>query len=33
MFIGHIGAMDAFARGLRNAAKIKEEGILEKMVS
>lgn len=32
MFIGHIGAMDAFARGLRNAAKIKKEGILHKMV-
>jgi len=26
MFIAHIGAMDAFARGLRNAAKIIEEG-------
>lgn len=32
MFIGHIGAMDAFARGLRNAARIKKEGILPKMV-
>merc|ERR1719345_249229 len=27
-FIGHIGGIDAFARGLRNAAKIVEEGVL-----
>lgn len=33
MFIGHIGAMDAFARGLRIAAKMKEDGLLEKMVN
>ncbi|XP_033125791.1 xylose isomerase-like isoform X2 [Anneissia japonica] len=32
MFISHIGAMDSFARGLRNAVKIAEEGILMKMV-
>lgn len=32
LFIGHIGAMDTFARGLRNAAKIREEGTLQKMV-
>lgn len=32
LFIGHIGAMDTFARGLRNAAKIREEGILPGMV-
>jgi xylose isomerase len=32
MFIGHIGAMDAFARGLRNAARIKKEGLLPGMV-
>ncbi|KAK2141737.1 hypothetical protein LSH36_1050g00046 [Paralvinella palmiformis] len=28
LFIAHIGAMDAFARGLRNAAKVVEEGVL-----
>jgi len=32
MFISHIGAMDAFARGLRNAAKIIEEGTITKLV-
>jgi len=32
LFIGHIGSIDAFARGLRNAAKIREEGLLKKMV-
>jgi len=32
LFIGHIGAMDTFARGLRNAAKIREEGTLPNMV-
>ena len=32
LFIGHIGAMDTFARGLRNAAKIREDGVLSKMV-
>ena len=32
LFIGHIGAMDTFARGLRNAAKIREEGVLPAMV-
>lgn len=26
LFIGHIGSIDAFARGLRNAAKIRQEG-------
>ena len=31
-FIAHIGGMDAFARGLRNAAKIVEDGILPGMV-
>lgn len=30
MFIAHIGAMDAFARGLKNAAKLIKEGVLEK---
>ena len=32
LFIGHIGAMDTFARGLRNAARIREDGVLSKMV-
>lgn len=32
LFIGHIGAMDTFARGLRNAARIREEGTLPNMV-
>jgi xylose isomerase len=32
LFIGHIGAMDNFARGLRNAAKILEEGLMPGMV-
>ncbi len=30
LFIAHIGAMDSFARGLRNAAKIVEDGIMAK---
>lgn len=30
LFIAHIGAMDSFARGLRNAAKIIEDGIMSK---
>lgn len=30
MFIAHIGAMDAFARGLKNAAKLIEEGVMKK---
>ena len=33
LFLGHIGAMDAYAHGLRNAAKMHEDGILDKMVS
>jgi len=33
LFIAHIGAMDCFAKGLRNAVKIKEDGLMEKMVS
>jgi xylose isomerase len=32
LFLGHVGAMDAYARGLRNAAKMHEEGILDNMV-
>jgi xylose isomerase len=30
--IAHIGGMDAFARGLRNAAKIVEDGVLPGML-
>lgn len=33
MFIAHIGAMDAFARGLRISAKIVEDGRLPNMVA
>ena len=32
MFIAHIGAMDTFARGLKNAAAIKLDGTLDKWV-
>jgi len=32
-FIGHIGGMDAFARGLRNTAKILDEGTWPDMVT
>jgi xylose isomerase len=32
LFIGHIGAMDTFARGLRIAVKIREEGTLPEMI-
>merc|ERR1711907_888165 len=32
MFIAHIGGMDCLARGLRGAAKAKEEGVLEKTI-
>ncbi|KAL4235766.1 hypothetical protein ACF0H5_004158 [Mactra antiquata] len=32
MFISHIGAMDSFARALKCAAKIKEEGVFTKYV-
>lgn len=32
LFIAHIGSIDAFARGLRNAAKIREEGALKKLI-
>jgi len=31
IFIAHIGAMDCFARGLRNAAKIIEDGVFKKL--
>ena len=33
MFIAHIGSMDCFARGLRNAARIREEGTLGQMLT
>jgi xylose isomerase len=32
MFIAHIGAMDTFARGLKYAARIIEEGVLDDAV-
>ncbi|XP_051920723.1 xylose isomerase-like [Hippocampus zosterae] len=32
LFIAHIGAMDAFARGLRNAVSICEDGLLANLV-
>lgn len=32
LFIGHIGAMDTFAKALRIVAKIKEDGVLPRMV-
>jgi len=32
LFYAHVGSIDAFARGLRNAAKIREEGVIKKMI-
>jgi len=32
LFLAHIGSIDAFARGLKTAAKIKEDGILPGLV-
>jgi xylose isomerase len=32
LFIGHIGAMDTYALGLRKAAKMKEEGTMRSMM-
>merc|ERR1711871_1208241 len=32
MFIAHIGSMDCFAKGLRNAARIIKQGKLDEMV-
>ena len=32
-FIGHIGAMDTFARGLKAAAALKTDGIYDKMLT
>eukprot|EP01025_Chloroclados_australasicus_P015007 TRINITY_DN1712_c0_g1_i11.p1 TRINITY_DN1712_c0_g1~~TRINITY_DN1712_c0_g1_i11.p1 ORF type:complete len:428 (+),score=61.83 TRINITY_DN1712_c0_g1_i11:1211-2494(+) len=33
IFYAHIGGMDALARGLRNVANMKQDGILDKLVS
>ncbi|KAL3908113.1 MAG: hypothetical protein SGILL_008607 [Bacillariaceae sp.] len=33
LFIGHIGAMDTYALGLRKAAKMKADGVINSMVS
>jgi len=32
LFIGHIGGMDSFARGLRNAAKLKIDKVFDKIL-
>jgi len=32
LFYAHVGSIDAFARGLRNAAKIREDGTIKKMI-
>jgi xylose isomerase len=32
LFIGHIGAIDTFAKALRNTAKMREDGTLSEMV-
>ena len=32
MFIGHIGAMDTFAKGLKGAAAMKKDGVWDKML-
>ena len=32
LLIGHIGAMDAYALGLRKAAKMQEDGVLNQML-
>lgn len=32
LFIAHIASMDAWAKGLKIAAKMKEDGILENML-
>ena len=31
MLISHVGAMDCFAKALRIAAKIKQDGVLDQM--
>jgi xylose isomerase len=33
MFLAHIGAMDAFARGLKVAARIAHDGILTEFIT
>lgn len=33
MFVAHIGGMDSLARGLRSAAKAKEDGVLDKFIA
>jgi xylose isomerase len=33
LFLGHIGAMDTYALGLRKAAKMKEGGVLKSMLT
>lgn len=33
MFLGHVGAMDTFARGLRVAVQLRQEGVLPKMLA
>lgn len=32
LFIGHIAAMDTYARGLRNAARLLQDGVIPRMV-
>jgi len=32
LFYAHVGGMDAFAKGLRNAVAIREDGVLERML-
>ena len=32
LFLGHVGAMDTYARGLRNAAKMHTDGVLDAML-
>jgi len=32
LFFGHVGAMDALARGLRNAARLQQDGALDSLV-
>merc|ERR1719487_957329 len=33
LFIGHVSSMDAFAKGLKNAAKIKEENVIDGLIA
>jgi xylose isomerase len=32
LIVGHVGAMDALARGLRNAARLQQDGTLDLLV-